>query len=209
MKTNIKTITKRIVPMFLMMLTVSLVCISAPAQAAFQYDFSSNSEGWRFMGLYDGSGLTPLNNFMIAKNPWTGIDGNNGAILLGQEGFTTQSPTGNAWVHGDLNSPDLGYRPKSRFIGLSYDITGSHMSSTARVYVQAVIVVRQPNEISDRLYRSDSLQVPLADNGAWDTHTLSLMLPAGTIVKKINLRIYFETGSLYSGWIMVDNVFLN
>ncbi len=76
----------------------SLSIGSAPAEPAFQYDFSSNSQGWQFMGLNDGSGWTALNNFMTAKTPWTGIDGDNGAILLGQEGFVTQSPTGNAWV---------------------------------------------------------------------------------------------------------------
>ena len=82
------------------------------------------------------------------------------------------------------------------------------MASTASVWAQAVIVVRQPNEISDRRYQAEFQEVPLGENGAWDTHTYSLRLPAGTIVKKINLRIFVETSSLYSGWIMVDNVVL-
>jgi hypothetical protein len=161
------------------------------------------------MGPYDGGSLTPLADFVTAKNPWTGVDGDGGALLLGQEGFVMQSPTGSDWAHCDLNSPDLAYAYKSgRFLTLSYDITGSHMTSNAGVQVQAVIVVRQPNEISDRRYRSDFHVVPLGDNGAWETFTEALMLPAGTIVKKINLRVFVETASLYEGWIMVDNVVL-
>ncbi len=213
MKTNIKTNTtacanKTFRAMFVMMLTLSLVRISAAAAPAFAYDFSANSQGWRFMGLYDGGGLTPLPDFMIAKNPWTNIDGNAGAILLGQEGFRLQSPSGDAWVHGDLNSPDLAYSPKSGFLGLRFDITGAHMASTASVYVQAVMVVRRPNEISDRLYRSEFLEVPLGEDGAWDTHTVAMQFPSGTILKKINLRVFFETSSFYWGWILVDNVLL-
>ena len=194
--------------MFLVTVTFSLVRIAAAIEPAFTYNFSANSQGWRYMGLYDGGGLTPLAEFIMVKNPWTDIDGNGGAILLGQEGFATQSPSGAAWVHGDLNSPDLAYVPKSRTFGLKFDITGTHMASADTVFVQAVVVVRRPNEISDRLYRSEFLEVPLGDDGAWDTHTFSVPLTSGTVIKKINLRIYFETSSLYWGWILVDNVLL-
>ena len=192
---------------FLAMLTALLVCLSATEASAQTYDFSANSQGWRFMGQYDGGGLTPLPDFTTSKNPWTGIDGDGGAIELGQEGFTPVSPTGALWLHADLNSPDLTLRA-GRFFELSYDITGSHMTSEATVWVQAVIVVRQPNELSDRRFASDFQEVPLGENGAWDTHAYSLRLPAGTIVKKVNLRIFFETATLYNGWIMVDNVVL-
>jgi hypothetical protein len=82
------------------------------------------------------------------------------------------------------------------------------MTSEATVWVQAVLVVRQPNDISDRRIASDFEEVPLGENGAWDTHAYSPRLPAGTIVKKVNLRIFLETGTPYEGWIMVDNVVL-
>ena len=196
------------VPTFLALLTALLVCMSATEARAQGYLFPNDSQGWTYMGLYDDGSLNRLADFATIKNPWTDIDGDGGAILLGQEGFTPVSPTGAAWIHGDLNSPDLAYQA-GRFFGLSYDITGSHMASNDTVWVQAVIVVRLPNEISDRRYRSEFQEVPLGDNGAWDTHTYSSpRLPAGTIVKKVNLRIFFETASYYKGWIMVDNVVL-
>lgn len=200
-----RTAVKASVPAFLLMLTALLVCMAATEASAQGYAFSDDSQGWRYMGLYDGDGLNPVDDFVIIKNPWTDIDGDGGALLLGQEGFMTQSPTGAAWIHGDLNSPDFAYET-GRSFGFSYDITGSHMASTAKVWVQAVIVVRQPNDKSDRRYGSQFQAVPLGENGAWDTHTYVARLPAGTIVKKINLRIFFETSSLYWGWIMVDNV---
>lgn len=206
MNTNKQARVKMLAPMFLAVLMVSLACISAANTTAFGYDFPANSQGWMYMGLYDGGGLTPVDDFTVAKNPWTGIDGQGGAIEMGQEGFTPSSPSGNDYVHGDFNSPDLAFRVRSGFFGVRYDITGAHMASTARVYVQAVILVRLPNEISDRRYASDFVEVPIGEDGAWDTQTFSRRLPVGTVVKKINLRVFFQTSSPYWGWIMVDNV---
>ena len=190
---------------FLAMMTALLVCISVTEAGAQDYTFPADSQGWRYMGLYDGGGLTRLADFVTDRNPWTNIDGDAGTLLLGQEGFLAQSPNDAEFVHGDLNSPDLAYRTGKSF-QLRYDVTGSHMTSTAGVWVQAVILVRQPNEKLDRSYHSELQEVPLGQDGAWDTNTFSLQLPAGTTVKKINMRIFFQTSSLYWGWIMVDNV---
>jgi len=206
MNTNKETKVKKSALMFFAVLTVSLAWISAADTEVFGYDFSANSQGWVYMGLYDGGGLTPVDDFTFAKNPWTGMDGQGGAIEMGQEGFTPPSPSGNAWVHGDFTSPDLAYQPKLGSFAFRFDITGAHMASTARVYVQAVIVVRLPRERSDRRYASDFMEVPIGEEGAWDTHSFSGNLPAGTVVKKINLRVFFQTSSPYWGWIMVDNV---
>jgi hypothetical protein len=82
------------------------------------------------------------------------------------------------------------------------------MRSDARVQVQAVMVVRVLGENSDRRLTSQRVDVPLGDDGAWDTNTFAALVGAGTIVKKISLRIFFHTGDYYEGWIMVDNVVL-
>jgi hypothetical protein len=157
------------------------------------------------MGLYDGDGLTPLPSFSTANNPWAPFDGDGGSIVMGQDGTATLSPSGSDWLHGDLNSPKLAYST-GRSFGLSYEITGSHMDSTTRAYVQAVILLRRPTDITDRRIASAFHEVPLGDDGAWETHTFAPQLPAGTIVKQISLRIFLETSGTYNGWVMVDNV---
>jgi hypothetical protein len=83
------------------------------------------------------------------------------------------------------------------------------MASTERVFVQAVVLVKRPNDISDRRVASAFHEVPLGEDGAWDTHAFAPQLPAGTVVKQINLRIFVETASYYKGWILVDNVSVN
>jgi hypothetical protein len=194
----------------LAMLMGLLVCI-APADASAQpsYTFANGASGWQYMGLYDGGGLTPLDGFIVGDDPWTNIDGDSGAILMGQEGFTPRSPTPDVTeIHGDLNSPMLAYRT-GRTVRLRWDITGSHMMSTKRVWVQAVLVVRAPKERSDRYIKSGFYDVPIGADGAWDTHTHFFQVLANTLVKQINLRIFVETDSYYKGWIMVDNVSLN
>jgi hypothetical protein len=189
-------------------IVVGLLVSIAPTDASAQtYWFPHDSEGWRYMGLFDGGGLTRLRDFVIGENPWTGVDG-GGAILLGQEGFTTpRSPSLENTVHGDLVSPLLSYAA-GRTVRLSWDITGSHLRSKKRVWVQAVLLVSQPIG-GDRLFISDFIDVPTGFDGAWDTHTFIQRLPARSTVKQISLRISFQTESYYEGWIMVDNVSLN
>ena len=186
-----------------------LVCITpTDASAQLTYVFPNDSQGWRYMGLYDGGSLNRLDDFEIADNPWTGTDGDGGALLLGQEGFTPQSPTENvSSIHGALNSPILAYRAE-RTVRLTWSITGSHMHSTGPVWVQAVLLLRSPTGV-EQLFPGDFEVVPIGADGAWDTHTFIVQgLPKGSIVKRINMRIFFATESYYTGWIMVDNVSL-
>lgn len=181
-----------------------LVCI-APIEASAQtYTFPDDSQRWQYMGPYDAGGLTPLGDFITFENPWYAFDGDGGAIAVGQEGFTPVSPTDDV-IHGDLNSPKLAYTP-GRLFAVRFDVTGSHMESTAGVWIQAVLLVKRPNDISDRRVASGFYEVPLGSDGAWETHTFAPQFPAGTIIKQINLRVFFAESSYYKGWIMVDNV---
>jgi hypothetical protein len=185
-----------------------LVCV-APQDARAQqtYTFPKDSQGWQSMGFYDDGGLSRLPGFVQSGNPWTNIDGNGGAILVGQEGATPQNPGPEEVVHFDLNSPNLNYVP-GRSFEVTYDVTGSHMVSDAQIWVQTVLVVRLPNELSDRRYGSAFQPVPLGEDGAWETVNVTARFPAGTTVKKINFRVFFEAGTPYNGWILLDNVSL-
>jgi len=182
-----------------------LVCITPIDASAESYTFSNHSQGWQYMGLYLDGGLTPSRGFVVGENPWTWTDGNGGAILLGQEGFNTPLSL-SGWVHGDLNSPRVA-RVTGQSVRLMFDVTGSHMRSTRSVLVQAVLLVTPPNG-SDRRLASDWIEVPIGDDGAWDTHSVVYQVAEGTVVKMINLRVFFESSARYDGWIMVDNVIL-
>jgi hypothetical protein len=182
-----------------------LICTTPTDASAQTWDFPNDSQGWHYLGLYDDNGLTPIGNLVDWANPWTGTEGDGGAIVVGWEGFAPHSPTNSGVIHADLNSPKLAYMV-GRSFGLRYDITGADMVSTARVWVQAVLLLRRPTDITDRRVPSGFHPVPIGEDGAWETHTFAPRLPAGTIIKQINLRIFFEPGSPYNGHIFVDNV---
>jgi hypothetical protein len=183
-----------------------LVCmLPADALAQLTYLFPNDSQGWQYMGMYDGDSFTRLHDFVVGDNPWDPRDGDGGALTIGQEGNSAQSPSGNEWIRADLNSPKLAYRT-GRSFGLRFEVTGSHLEGVESVYIQAVLIIRRPTDITDRRVQSTFFDVPLGENGAWDTHVYAPQMPAGTIVKQIGFRVYFETAARYDGWIMVDNV---
>ena len=87
------------------------------------FDFNTDNQGWRKVGLYDGDSLDPIPGyFSDDPAPWSDVPG-SGAIYLGSGGFTMPaSPSGGTYLHWDLNSPDLsgnaGYQHKAgRFVG--------------------------------------------------------------------------------------------
>ena len=117
---------------FLTIATTLLVCLSATEARVQDYQFPDNSQNWRYWGLYDGEGLTRLDDFLSTNAGWTGIDGNGGTLLIGQDGFMVQSPSGEALIHGDLISPELAYEVGKSF-ELRYRVSGARITSNARV----------------------------------------------------------------------------
>jgi hypothetical protein len=79
------------------------------------------------------------------------------------------------------------------------------MTSTRTVWVQGVLLITPPNG-SDRRLASDPVPVPIGADGAWDTYSFTWQVAEGTVVKLIDVRVFFEARSRYDGWIMVDNV---
>ena len=178
------------------------------------FDFPSNNEAWRTLGLYDDGGLTPVPGW-FSDDPagWFALWGSPGlgALILGSGGFTfPPSPTGSPFLHWDLNSPDVsGTASWQGISSFSYNITGDEIATTAAIYVEAVLRVRKPdNTIS---YFTDNIfhEIPTAPSGSWDTHTVNvaaLGMPAGTTILNVNLRIFFEPSSGHDGYVAVDHV---
>ena len=175
------------------------------------FNFNTNNQGWRSVGLYDNGGLNQIpGHFSDDPAPWSSVSG-SGAILVGSGGFTMPpSPTGDQFLHWDLNSPVLSSDSQWQGItALKYDVTGKYIHSFQKIYVQAVLIVIKPGGSTG--YFTDAMyhEIPLEASGGWATHTVdvtSLGMPAGTVIQKINLRFFFDAGSGHDGFIMLDNV---
>ena len=175
------------------------------------FTFDTNNQGWRGVGLYDGGGFDQIPGcFSDDSAGWSSVSG-SGALLLGSGGFTMPySPTGNQYLHWDLNSPDLSADGQWQGVtAFRYDVTGKYMASFNSIYVQAVLHVEKPDGSTS--YFTDEVfhEIPLEASGGWATHTVDvtdLGMPAGTVILDVNFRIFFEAGSGHDGFIMVDNV---
>jgi hypothetical protein len=183
------------------------------------FKFDSDNQGWRNIGLYDDGGLAAIPGFFSdVPAPWkvavqlsNGMLVGAGVIGLGSGGFTMPpSPSGNRFLHWDLNSPDLSNNDQWQGItAFTYDITGAFMASVAPISVEAVLHVRKPD--STESFFSDFIfhAIPLANAGGWTTHTVdvaALRMPTGTIILNINFRIFFEASTGHDGFIFIDNV---
>lgn len=175
------------------------------------FDFNTDNQGWRRVGLYDNGSLVPVPGyFSDDPAPWSDVPG-SGAIALGSGGFTMPaSPSGNTYLHWDLNSPDLSGNVQWQGItSFTYDVTGEYMWSSANIYIQAVLHIKKSDGTESYFSDLQFHEIPLESAGAWESHTLdvtSLGLPAGTTILCVNLRIFFEASSEHDGFIFVDNV---
>jgi len=189
--------------------TLLLMALSGSSAA---FDFNSNNDTWTAAGLYDDGGLTPLPAPWFGTGPagWTAAYGSPspGAILIGSGGMTfPASPTGSAYLHWDLNSPDLS--ASSEWQGMtsfSYNV-GDYIWTSQAIYVQAVLRARKPDNTIG--YFSDGLFNAIPTNGSWQTYTANVAafgMPAGRIILNINLRIFHKPGSGIDGFVLVDHV---
>ena len=175
------------------------------------FDFNTDNQGWRRVGLYDCGSLDPIPGyFSDDPAPWSDVPG-SGAIYLGSGGFTMPaSPSGSTYLHWDLNSPDLSGNVQWQGItSFTYDVTGEYMWSSATIYIQAVLHVKKSDGTESYFSDFQFHEIPLESAGAWDSHTLdvtNLGLPAGATILGVNLRIFFEASSGHDGFIFVDNV---
>jgi hypothetical protein len=179
------------------------------------FHFDSTNERWRMVGLYDDGGLDPIPNyFMDVSAPYFYDYGSPspGSIGLGSSGGSfPNSPSGDTWLHWDLNSPDLSSDDQWQDMSsLSYRITGENIwTSRTPIYVQTVLHVRRPDQVES--YFAGGFHVI---NEYWEIITEDVStwgMPAGTTILDINLRIFFQAApigatSSYEGYVMVDHV---
>jgi len=138
----------------------------------------------------------------------------DGGILVGPgERFSMPaSPTGDTFLHWDLNSPDLSNEKQWQGItALRYDVRGENMSSIEEsiVQVETVLNVRKPDGSISYFTDFNFHEIPLGKSGSRETYTLdvnALGMPEGTIILKINFRFFFKALSTYDGYIIIDNV---
>ena len=166
------------------------------------------------VGLYDAGGLNPITDyFSNDPAPHTSAYGSPsaGAIMLGSGGFTfPSSPTGDTYLHWDLNSPNISSNAQWQGISsFSYRITGQYISTTRPIYVQAVLRVRKPDSTIAYFTDGNFPEIYTESSGYWQTRNVnvsSLGMPAGTTILNINLRIFFEAESGHDGYVLVDHV---
>jgi hypothetical protein len=209
---------KKIVFTVLFMI-MSLIYLSHADAKTFK--FYHDNQGWTASGFYDDQYLNPINgNFGTDGAPYftnaNASEDHIGVLTLGTGGSSVpQSPTNSKWVHYDLNSPDLSHDGDWQGItSFSYDITGEQMMiATVKrdVFVQAVVLAQAPGQSSETYYTDGQFHKvrTTLDGGSWETHTFNLSsakVPSGAIIKKVNLRIFFNPGTAVDGFIYVDNV---
>lgn len=212
-----------------LILTSSCFVANSALATVFNFD-SSNNQGWRSVGLYDDGGLTPIpGNFGDDPAPWNDIinfptpgttdpvDG-KGAILLGSGGFGfPSSPTGDTFLHWDLNSPDLSADSQWQNItSFTYAVTGENIAVIGDSFVQAVMNVRRPDNTETSFTDGVFNQLfgtidPTNSPTPWTIFTVDvagLGIPVGSTITGLNLRFFFNAGSPngHDGFFGVDNV---
>lgn len=216
--------------LFYLSLTTTAVTLVNTNALATTFDFNNGtSQGWRRIGFYDNGGLTPIPGF-FTDDPATFFDGQNspgsppafdplgdgvGSTGVGTGGFITPaSPTGDAFIHWDLNSPDLSsdlqWQNISKF---TYDVTGGGMFSPNGVnFVQAVLRVELPNGtntfFSDGVFNPITISQPYGQS-SWTTYTVDVSafsIPTGSILQGVDFRTFFTPQEGYDGFIGFDNV---
>jgi hypothetical protein len=189
------------------------------------FAFDTNNQGWRLVGLYDDGGLNEIPGdcngnpcFSDVPAPWLESSGSESSRIGAGPGdrlTMPPSPTGDAFLHWDLNSPDLSLDNRwQRLKALKYDVKGGTLSSTGGsndVYVQTVLHVKKPDGsesfFTDRVFHNIPLGKPNELN--WATHTLNietLNMPEGTIILDINFRVFLLAEEVFDGYIWIDNV---
>ena len=188
------------------------------------FNFADDNQTWRNVGFYDDGGLTQIpGDFADVPADWFPFDPVNGGTLsLGDEELQTpSSPTGSAFTHWDLNSPDVSTDASWQgATSLTYDVTGQFMTMTSPVpptpiSIQTVLHVRRPDGVESFFTDGFLNNIPLGTAGGWTTHRVditSLGMPLGTVILDVNFRVFFESvfesAPLINGFIRVDNVLL-
>ena len=197
----------------LSLLSILMFVFLASTVQATTFDFATDNQGWSLAGFYDDGGLVPISGFFSdGPAPWSPLE--TGVILLGSGGATNPaSPTGDSFIHWDLNSPDLSADSQWQGIqSFTYDVSGEQIAVTGDTFVQAVLLIQLEDGtdtfFTDGIFNQIFGTLNPGGPTPWTTYTVDMSgLPAGSTLTGLNMRFFFQPEPFgHDGYFLLDNV---